>query len=86
VQYALLINVAPGAFEALDANEQEAVSAEYYTIRADPRMIGGAHLAPANTASTVRILVATEPERRFLHRRITELDSQSSIPRSSGGL
>ena len=55
MQYALLINESPGAFEALGESEQQAVSAEYYTIRADPRMVGGAHLAPADTASTVRI-------------------------------
>ena len=55
MQYALLINELPGAFEALDAEEQEAVSAEYLAIRSDPRVIGGAHLAPAHTASTVRV-------------------------------
>ncbi len=55
MQYALLINELPGAFEALDPEEQEAVSAEYLAIRSDPRVIGGAHLAPAHTASTVRV-------------------------------
>ncbi len=55
MQYALLINELPGVFEALDAEEQEAVSAEYLAIRSDPRVIGGAHLAPAHTASTVRV-------------------------------
>jgi hypothetical protein len=55
MQYALLIRELPGEFEALDAQEQEAVSAEYITIRSDPRVVGGAHLAPAHTASTVRV-------------------------------
>jgi hypothetical protein len=55
MQYALLIRESPGEFEALDAQEQEAVSAEYIAIRSDPRVVGGAHLAPAHTASTVRV-------------------------------
>jgi hypothetical protein len=55
MQYALLINELPGAFEALDAQEREAVSAEYIAITSDPRVVGGAQLAPAHTASTVRV-------------------------------
>jgi hypothetical protein len=55
MRYALLINELPGVFEALDAVEQEAVSAEYIAIRSDPRVVDGAHLAPAHTASTVRM-------------------------------
>ncbi|RDI49361.1 YciI family protein [Nocardia mexicana] len=55
MQYALLINELPGVFEALDPAEQEAISAEYLAIRSDPRVVGGAHLGPAHTASTVRV-------------------------------
>jgi hypothetical protein len=55
MQYALLINELPGVFAGLDAEEQDAVSAEYVAIRTDPRVIDGAHLAPAHTASTVRV-------------------------------
>lgn len=55
MQYALLINELPGAFEALDAEEQKVVSAEYVAIMSDPRVVGGAQLAPAHTASTVRV-------------------------------
>lgn len=55
MQYALLINEMPGAFEALDAEEQEAISAEYLAIRSRPGVVGGAQLAPAHTASTVRV-------------------------------
>ncbi|WP_350275588.1 YciI family protein [Kribbella sp. HUAS MG21] len=55
MQYALLINELPGAFEALDVAEQDAVSAEYIAIRSDPRVFGGAHLGPAHSASTVRL-------------------------------
>ncbi|MFC9894473.1 YciI family protein [Nocardia sp. NPDC127579] len=55
MQYALLINVLPGVFEALDTAEQEAISAEYLAIRSDPRVVAGAHVAPPHTASTVRV-------------------------------
>ncbi|MEV4241609.1 MULTISPECIES: YciI family protein [unclassified Nocardia] len=55
MRYALLINELPGVFEALGAAEQESVSAEYIAIRSDPRVVDGAHLAPAHTASTVRV-------------------------------
>ena len=55
MKYALLINELPGEFEALDVPEQEAISAEYLAIRSDPRVVDGARLAPAHTASTVRV-------------------------------
>ncbi|NUT49554.1 MAG: hypothetical protein HOV94_19935 [Saccharothrix sp.] len=55
MQYALLIRELPGVYEALGDDEQKAISDEYLAIRADPRVVGGAHLAPAQMASTVRV-------------------------------
>lgn len=55
MKYALLIHELPGEFEALSDEEQKAVSAEYLSIRSDPRVVDGAHLAPAQNASTVRV-------------------------------
>ena len=55
MQYALLIYVRPGSDEALDDDARRAVSAEYFAIRDDPRMIGGAQLGPVDTATTVRV-------------------------------
>lgn len=55
MQYALLINQLPGAVEALSPREQEQVSQEYWAIRNEPGMTGGASLHPAETATTVRM-------------------------------
>jgi hypothetical protein len=52
--YAMLIYPKPGSHEALGEEEAKAVSAEYYAFRDDPRCLGGAHLQPAETATTVR--------------------------------
>ena len=54
MKYALLIYPKPGSHEALEADEAKSVSAEYYAFRDDPRCLGGAHLQPAETATTVR--------------------------------
>ena len=54
MKYALLIYPKPGSHEALGEDEQESVSAEYWAFRDDPRCLGGAHLQPAETATTVR--------------------------------
>jgi hypothetical protein len=54
MKYALLIYPAPGSHEALGEDEAKAVSAEYYAFRDDPRCLGGAHLQPLETATTVR--------------------------------
>jgi hypothetical protein len=54
MQYALLIYSKPGNFEALDEAGRQAVIEEYYTLRKDPRIVGGAQLAPVETATTVR--------------------------------
>ena len=54
MKYALLIYPQPGSHEALGEDEGKSVSAEYWAIREDPRCVGGAHLQPAETATTVR--------------------------------
>jgi hypothetical protein len=55
VQYALLIYSAPGTIEALSDDEREALTAEYYALRAEPEILGGAGLQPVTTATTVRL-------------------------------
>jgi hypothetical protein len=55
MRYALLINEKPGAYDGLTGEEREAVSAEYLAISQDPRIVGGAHLQPADTATTMRM-------------------------------
>src|ERR671926_1662726 len=54
MKYALLIYPKPGSHEALADDERKSVSAEYYAFRDDPRCLGGAHLQPVETATTVR--------------------------------
>jgi hypothetical protein len=54
MKYALLIFPKPGSHEALSPDEYGPVNAEYLALREDPRCIGGAHLQPAETATTVR--------------------------------
>jgi hypothetical protein len=54
MKYALLIYPKPGIEEALGEDEYKAVSAEYLAFREDPRCLGGAHLQPIETATTVR--------------------------------
>ena len=54
MKYALLIFPKPGSHEALGPDEYGPVNAEYLAMRADPRCLGGAHLQPAETATTVR--------------------------------
>src|SRR3954467_4772282 len=54
MKFALLIYPKPGSHEALGADEGKSVSAEYWAFRDDPRCVGGAHLQPAETATTVR--------------------------------
>jgi hypothetical protein len=55
MQYALLIYERPGSYDGLSEEELESLTAEYMAIRSDERVLGGAHLAPANTATTVRL-------------------------------
>ena len=54
MKYALLIYPKPGSHEALGEDEAKSVSAEYWAFRDDPRCLGGAHLEPIETATTVR--------------------------------
>jgi hypothetical protein len=55
MQYALLIYSVPGALEALSAQEQETVSREFWALRDEPGITGGAGLQPVETATTVRL-------------------------------
>ncbi len=54
MQYALLIYRRPDDFDGLSEDEQRAVSAEYYALRDDLRVIGGGALQPTETATTIR--------------------------------
>jgi hypothetical protein len=54
MKYALLIYPKPGSHEALGEDESKSVSAEYWAFREDPRCLGGGHLQPIETATTVR--------------------------------
>ncbi len=53
MKYALLIYPKAGSHEALAEDEYEPVNAEYWALREDPRCLGGAHLQPGETATTV---------------------------------
>src|SRR3954470_11802143 len=54
MKYALLIYLKRGSHEARGEDESKSVSAEYWAFREDPRCLGGAHLQPVETATTVR--------------------------------
>jgi hypothetical protein len=55
MQYMLLINERPGADEPLDEQARAALTAEYMAFHDDPRVVDGARLQPAETATTVRL-------------------------------
>jgi hypothetical protein len=55
MKYALLICEGPGSNDGLDDAEREAITGEYMAIAAAPTTVGGAHLRPADTATTVRM-------------------------------
>lgn len=55
MQYALLIYHNPGVIESLGAEERAAVSREYWSLREEPGMLGGAALQPVETATTIRV-------------------------------
>jgi len=55
VHYALLIYTDPTAQDGDTDEQREAVTAEYFAIRDDPRVVAGGHLQPVETASTVRV-------------------------------
>jgi hypothetical protein len=54
MKYALLIYLAPDAPDPADEEEGRRISAEYLAIRDDPRVYGGGHLQPVETATSVR--------------------------------
>ena len=55
MQYALLIYEQPDAYAALSAEQRQALTGEYLTLQQDPRIVGGARLKPAETATTLRL-------------------------------
>ncbi|HEX4212261.1 MAG TPA: YciI family protein [Candidatus Dormibacteraeota bacterium] len=55
MEYAILIYERPGSYDGLSDQEARAISAEYYAIRRDARVVGGGHLSPVDTATTVRV-------------------------------
>ena len=55
MQYALLIYTKPGTVESLSPAEREALTTEYYALRDEPGILGGAGLQPVTTATTIRL-------------------------------
>jgi hypothetical protein len=55
MQYALLIYTKPGTVESLSPAEREALSVEYFALRDEPGILGGAGLQPVTTATTIRL-------------------------------
>jgi hypothetical protein len=55
MRYALLIFEKPGAYDPLTDDERTAITAEYMAIAGDTRIVGGAQLRPADTATTLRL-------------------------------
>jgi hypothetical protein len=60
MKYALLIYTNADD-PALAPEEQEALTAEYMAFREDPRCLGGGHLQPIETTTTVRGGAGGEP-------------------------
>jgi hypothetical protein len=54
MKYAMLVYPTPDTHEGLGDEEAKALTAEYLALRDDPRCLGGAHLQPGETATTVR--------------------------------
>ncbi len=55
MQYALMFYAEPGHDADLPAEERASVQAEYEALRDDPRVLTGAQLQPAETATSVRV-------------------------------
>jgi len=55
MQYALLIYTPVGDTDSLTPEELEALSREYWALRDDPAITGGAGLQAPETATTVRL-------------------------------
>ena len=64
MKYALLIYPKPGSHEALGEDEAQSVTAEYWGLREDPRCLGGGHLQPGETATTIRSSAGAQPDHR----------------------
>ncbi|HWK28327.1 MAG TPA: YciI family protein [Solirubrobacter sp.] len=54
MKYAMLIYPKPGSHDGLEEDAARALTAEYLSLRDDPRCLGGAHLQPGEMATTVR--------------------------------
>ena len=54
MKYAMLIYPKPGSHEALGEDEYKSVNAAYWALREDSRCVGGAHLQPPDSATTIR--------------------------------
>jgi hypothetical protein len=54
MQYALLVYTKPDLMDNLTPEELSSLSAEYWAIRDIPGVYDGAHLAPVETATTIR--------------------------------
>jgi hypothetical protein len=55
MKYALLVYADPSSFTSISEAEQQAISAEYYALRDEAGFLAGEQLAPAHTATTVRV-------------------------------
>jgi hypothetical protein len=55
MRYAVLIYEKRGTYDPLGPEERQALSAEYFAIRDDPRIVDGARLQPVDMATTVRM-------------------------------
>lgn len=55
MKYAVLIYERPGSVDGFSDSERAAISDEYWAIRDDARIVGGGHLHPADTATTLRL-------------------------------
>jgi hypothetical protein len=55
MRYALLIHILPSSYDGLDDDARDALTGEYLALREDPRVVGGEHLGPVHTATTVRV-------------------------------
>ena len=55
MKYALLIYENDIEWDSLSEDEQKGISGEYYAIAKVDGILGGEHLGPADTATTVRV-------------------------------
>ncbi len=55
MKYALLIYADPASFTSVSEDEARSISAEYFALRDEAGFIDGSQLAPAHTATTVRV-------------------------------